>query len=95
MSGSSGSSRRTFKDQVHVKGKYGVRTVRRKDDPDVGLGKVHAVLTFDGVAVYNDDNYFGNISVDEDVMDKVESHLQGRVKNLEAVTLVKGDSNDD
>lgn len=94
MSSSSGITRRTFEDQVHVQGQYGTRTVRRKDDPDVGLGKVYAVLTFEGVVDYNNDPHFGNISVDEDALDAVEDDLQERVSDLEVITLVKGDDDD-
>lgn len=94
MSSSSGSTRRTFKDQVHVQGQYGTRTVRRGDDPDVGLGKVHAVLTFEGVVDYNNDPHFGNISVDEDTLETVKDDLQERVSDLEVITLVKGNDDD-
>jgi hypothetical protein len=89
-----GRTRRTFKDQVTVSGEYGSETVRRKDEPDVGYGKVHAVVTFDGVLDYEGDTYFGNVSVDEDRMDELVGDVKGRVRGYDVVPFVKGGSDE-
>lgn len=94
MSSSSGSTRRTFQDQVTVPGQYGTELVRRKDEPDVGYGKVHCVVTFDGVLGYQGDTYFGNISVNEDKMDAVVGDISQRVSEHTVVSFVEGDSDD-
>lgn len=89
MSGSSGSSRRSFKSQIHVKGRYGTELVCRVDEPEVGYGRTHAAVTFDGVVDYNNDPYFGYITVDEDSLDTVVDDIGGRVDEYEVVTLVE------
>jgi len=84
-----GSGRRSFKSEVSVKGDYGTELVKRTDTPDIGYGRVHAVVTFDGVVDYDGDAYMSYISVDEDSMEDVVGDIKSRVEGYDVIAFVE------
>jgi len=73
-----------------VSGHYGTELVRRDDTPDIGYGRVHAVVSFDGVVDYNGDAHMGHISVSESEFDLVVESISERVKGYDVITFVEG-----
>jgi len=95
VNGSSGDgsdvSRTQYKDQIHVKGEFGTRTVRRDDEPDYGVGRVHAVVTFTGTVDYNGDAVVGCVSLSEQALNSFVDDIDGRVDEYEINTFEVGD----
>ena len=74
---------------MSVKGDYGTELVKRTDTPDIGYGRVHAVVTFDGVVDYDGDAYMSYISVDEDSMEDVVGDIKSRVEGYDVIAFVE------
>lgn len=81
MSDGDGSSvtRTKYKDQIHVKGDFGTRTVRRDDEPDYGDAPVAGVVTFDGAVDYRSDCVIDVVSLGDDALDSFIDEIDGRV----------------
>lgn len=85
-SSGSSSSRTRYKDQIHVKGRFGTRTVRRDDEPDFGDGSVEAVVSFDGAVGFRNESVIGCVSLDEWALEQFIDHIDGRVDEYEVHT---------
>jgi len=79
----SGSSvtRTEYKDQIHVKGELGTRTVRRDDEPDYGDAPVAGVVSFDGAVDYRSDCVVAAVSLGDDALDAFIDEIDGRVSD--------------
>lgn len=82
MSDDDGSSvtRTKYKDQIHVKGDFGTRTVRRDDEADYGDTPVAGVVTFDGAVDYRSDCVIDVVSLGDDALDAFIDEIDGRVR---------------
>ena len=74
-----------------VPGEFGTELVRRTDDPDIGHGRIHAVVTFDGAVDYDGDCHLGNITVDESHMEEVVADIKSRVEGYDVIPFVETD----
>ena len=88
MNSSSGSSvtRNKYREQIHVKGDFGTRTVRRDDEPDYGTGGVDCVVTFTGAVDYRSDCVLGAVSLGDDARDAFIDEIDGRVEEYDIHT---------
>lgn len=75
-------------------GQYGTELVKRTDRPDIGHGRVHAVVTFDGVVDYEGDAYFGNMTVSENRMDEVVGDIKQRVEGYDVIPFLESDDDE-
>jgi hypothetical protein len=91
VSSNDSGSRTTYKDQIHVDGEFGTRTVKRDDEPDIGIGKVSIVVSFDGVVNYKDDALMSPVSVSDDESEAFLDDVEERLSELEVHDFEEGE----
>lgn len=74
-------NRKSYKEQIHVSGKFGTVTVRRDDEPDYGTSPVEAVVSFDGVVDFRSDGVLGVVSLGDEAKDEFVDEIDGRVRD--------------
>lgn len=82
VNGDSGSDANytQYKAQIHVKGDFGTRTVRRTDSPDYGAAPVEGVVTFGGAVDFRSDCVVGVVSLGDGELDDFIGEIDGRVR---------------